>query len=356
MPKPIDSPSDITVTVGKACETAWYNEPMVNRIRIGVLRGGPSNEYEISLKTGAAVLAALRDKLSHRYDAVDVYVDKEGMWHVNGIAIDPSQSHHHFDMAWNSLHGSYGEDGKLQAFLEAHGIPFSGSGSLASAVGMNKSLSKKVFRDNGIKTPFWKEVRAEVVGEDVSDAAEKLFNNTVLPVVVKPANSGSSVGVSIVRTKADIEPALREALKHGDSVIIEEYIPGAEATCGVIEGYRGKELYALPPIEIRPKNQFFDYHAKYGGQAEEIIPATFPPDIKEAIETLAKDIHRLLKLKHYSRSDFIIHPKRGIFALETNTLPGMTDGSLFPKALRSVGSSLHEFVDHIIRMELDRLQ
>src|SRR5437868_244804 len=131
---------------------------MQRRVRVGVLRGGPSNEYEVSLQTGAAVLKAIREKLEGKYEPVDVLVDRNGDWHIHGRNTSPLDYHHHFDFAWNSLHGQFGEDGKLQHFLETHKIPFAGSGSLGSAIGMNKAMTKKIFQDHGIKTPFWKEV------------------------------------------------------------------------------------------------------------------------------------------------------------------------------------------------------
>jgi len=326
---------------------------MSHKKRIGVLRGGPSAEYEVSLKSGAAVLSALRSKLDHLYEARDVLIDLAGKWHIDGREFSPAEAHHHFDIALNALHGAYGEDGKIQAILEAHDIPFTGSGSLSSAVAMNKILTKQALEKHGVRSPYWKEVFSEDVHIDPDAAAMELFRTFVMPAIVKPAGSGSSVGVSVARTHADLVKALEEAAKHGHSILIEEFIPGVEATCGVIEGFRGQELYALPPIEIRTKNPFFDYAAKYQGESEEIVPATFSAEIKHELEELAKNVHRLLGLKHYSRTDFIIHPRRGIYVLETNTLPGLTEESLLPKALRAVGSDLHEFIDHIIRLAID---
>lgn len=325
---------------------------MSNRIRVGVIRGGPSNEYEVSLRTGAAVLAAIREKLDERYEPVDVFIDKNGKWHILGREVDPMDSHHHFDIAWNALHGNFGEDGKIQSFFEAHGVPFTGSGSLGSAIGMNKALTKKILKDHGIRSPYWKEAGTADIRRDFRGAIEDIFTTFVLPGVIKPSQSGSSVGVSIVRVKADIGPALEAAMEHGDQVIIEEFIPGVEATCGVIDGFRGEESYALPPVEIRPRNAFFDYDAKYNGGSEEIVPGRFDMKTKKEIEGLARTVHKLLGLKHYSRTDFIIHPRRGIYVLETNTLPGLTDESLIPKSLRAVGSGLHELIDHIIKSEL----
>lgn len=304
------------------------------------MRGGPSAHYDVSMQTGAAVLAAIRTKLQEIYDAIDVHIDRQGIWRIDGREVQPREAAHRFDIAWNALRGAYGEDGKVQSLLEAHGIPFTGSGSLGSAIGMNKALTKKILKDNGIKSPYWKEIPSKEAAHDYSAAAHKIFTTFLMPAVVKPATSGSSIGVSIVRTPAEIERALIEAAKHSDLILIEEFIPGIEATCGVIEGFRGQELYALPPVEIRPDQQH-------------VVPTdALPADIKYELEELAKGIHRLLGLRHYSRTDFIVHPRRGIYTLETNTLPGMTKESLLPKALRAVGSDIHELIDHIVRREL----
>jgi len=331
----------------------WYNSGiMARRIKVGVVRGGPSAEHDVSMGTGAAVLRAITDKLEDSYEPVDVLIGKDGTWIIAGQEVSPQDCHRHFDIAWNALHGTYGEDGKIQSLFEAFGMPFTGTRSLGSAIGMNKILTKKILKDAGVKSPYWKEIASKDVKNDPAEVAQALFTSFLLPAVVKPAQSGSSVGVAIVRTKDEILMALTEAAKHGDVILVEEFIPGIEATCGVIDGFRGQELYALPPIEIVPKNDFFDYEAKYAGKSEEIVPARFPLATKREIENLAKAVHKILQLRHYSRTDFIIHPRRGIYVLETKTLPGMADESLIPKALRAVGSDIHELVDHVIKLEL----
>lgn len=324
-------------------------------IRVGVLRGGPSSEYEVSLKTGAAILETLRNEMSDRYDAVDVLIDKSGIWYVNGVPFEPRVAKRHFDIAVNALHGQYGEDGKIQHILESHDVPFTGSGSLSSAVGMNKILTKKALKDHNIKSPYWKEILSKNVERDPVAEANELFNTFLFPAIVKPTGAGSSVGVSKVSTQSEIVKALMDAAAHGDSIIVEEFIPGIESTCGVIEGFRGEHLYSLPAVEIRHKKPFFDYESKYTpGMSEEIVPATFPLELRKKIEALAKEVHQTLRLRHYSRTDFIIHPRRGIYVLETNTLPGLTNESILPKSLRSVGSSLAEFVDHIIKLAMGK--
>jgi len=316
--------------------------------RIGVLRGGPSSEYEVSLHTGLNVLKVLREYFEHKYQAHDILIDRSGNWHIDGMPIISHEVFPKIDIAFNALHGAYGEDGKIQHILETHGIPFTGSGSLASAVGMNKSLSKKVFVNHGIKTPYYKVIASSRIKRDMDQVMKELFRSSILPVIVKPCSSGSSMSVTVIRKYSDFPQALDMASEHGHEVMIEEFIPGIEATCGIVEDFRGHSLYALPPIEIRHNSGLFDYEAKYGGKSQEIVPAEFSHELKAKIEDLARQIHQTLNLRHYSRSDFIIHPKRGIYVLEVNTLPGLTEESLIPKALHAVGSNVREFVGHVL--------
>ncbi len=319
-------------------------------LRVGVLRGGPSAEAEVSLNSGSAVIQAINDNFSHKYQVHDIFVDRSGSWYIDGTPISISGLHSRVDVVLNALHGTYGEDGKVQSLLEWHNIPFTGTGSVGSAVGMNKIMTKKLFDIHGIKNPFAVSIDSNEIKSNPDKVMKVLFTSLILPAVVKPSASGSSVGVSVVRNYNDLLPALEQASWHSDMVIIEEYISGIEAICGVIENFRSHDLYALPPIEIRPKTGFFDYKAKYENESEEIVPATFSHKLKKDIETLAKKIHETFGLRHYSRSDFIIHPRRGIFVLEVNTLPGLTKESLFPKALRAVGSDLHHLVEHLIEL------
>ena len=163
----------------------FYSDTIIlmHKPRIGVLRGGPSNEYDVSLNSGAAVLDALRKRLDHLYQARDILIDKKGVWHLDGVAFPENDIASKIDVAFNALHGAYGEDGKIQAFLEAHRMPFTGSGSLASAVGMNKILSKKRFADHGIKSPYWTEVSSERAQQEHDAVAKELFTTFNLPAV-----------------------------------------------------------------------------------------------------------------------------------------------------------------------------
>ncbi|MFA6898013.1 MAG: ATP-grasp domain-containing protein, partial [Candidatus Paceibacterota bacterium] len=172
--------------------------------------------------------------------------------------------------------------------------------------------------------------------------------------IIKPIGSGSSFGVAKAENFHELEAVLPRVLSEFGSALIEEFISGREATCGVVENFRGQKLYSLLPIEIiKPTgNDIFDYETKYGGEAKEICPGNFSPSEKTESQRLAKEAHEALGLRHYSRSDFIVNPKRGIYTLETNTLPGLTSESLFPKALEAVGADLPSFLDHLVKQAL----
>ncbi|MDR3558365.1 MAG: D-alanine--D-alanine ligase [Candidatus Pacebacteria bacterium] len=325
----------------------------MSKTRIGVVRGGPSDEYEVSLKTGAAALDALdREK----YEAVDIVISKSGAWHIQGVEVSPTDALRRVDVVLNALHGRYGEDGKIQQLFEAEGIPFTGSDSLSSAMAMAKHLAKGAFERAGLKAPLHVLVESkDGEGIDATEAYLLAHSKFALPYVVKPAVGGSSLGVGIVKSREQLVDALNKAFENGDSVLIEECIPGVEATVGVIEGFRNKGMYTLPPVEIRKQSTgVFGYEAKYkSGSSEEIVPATFSASIKSELERLAVVAHEALGLSHYSRSDFIVSPHRGIYILETNSLPGLTEESLVPKALKAVGSSLPELVSHLITLALN---
>ncbi|MEK7586229.1 MAG: ATP-grasp domain-containing protein [Patescibacteria group bacterium] len=333
-------------------------------IRVGVIRGGPSSEYEVSLNTGANVLSHLRgDVLREKYKPVDILIDKDATWHVNGKPITLEHVSNNVDVIFNALHGEFGEDGKVQQMLNQWKIPYTGSGAFASALGYNKAMAKDRFKNLGIKTP-----ESVIITKDSYDVSDKspedlakeqaryVWSKIPPSWVVKPISSGSSVGVKVCKTFPELEDALLSCIIDGVDILVEEMIEGKEATVGVVEGFRGQKTYTLPPIEIRvPKHKtFFDYDAKYSGISEEICPGNFTNDEKEELARLASLIHTGLNLDHYSRSDFIVHPRRGIYALEVNTLPGLTDASLTPKALYAVGATMPEFISHLLTLALNK--
>lgn len=317
------------------------------KVRVGVLRGGPSNEYEVSLKTGATVLAHLSQET---YDPLDVFIDRQNVWHLRGKPLYPEQILEQVDVAFNAMHGLYGEDGQVQQLLEKLAIPFTGSGSLASAVGMNKLLAKEKIKPVGVKVAYHVVLTPDRPAETI---AREVFRSFPQPWVIKPATSGSSVGITVATSFEQLLEGIIEAFQHSEKIFIEDYLRGREATVGVIEGFRGEDVYALPPIEIipAPAHGFFNYAAKYAGESQEICPGNFSLEEKRELERLAKLVHQELGLRHYSRSDFIIN-SAGIYFLEVNTLPGLTQESLLPKAVGAVGSNLPEFLDHIVTQAL----
>ncbi len=319
----------------------------MNEIKVAVLRGGPSSEYDVSLKTGAAVLNNL-DPI--KYKAIDILIDKQGVWHEKGLPKEPAIILSTKDVVFNAMHGEYGEDGTVQKILDTFCVPYTGSGVSASAICMNKFLTKRTLQsyseDLGVKF-----ARHSVVtpGFGFEDAVTKAASRLQKPFVVKPLTGGSSMGVSIVWNEEDLLSIVEKGFENSPRILIEEYIKGREATCAVVEQFRGKDIYPLFPIEIVPHagRTFFDYDAKYGGAAEEICPGRFNPEEKRNLEYISCEVHRILGLRHYSRSDFII-ASDGIYFLEVNTLPGLTEESLVPRALSAVGSSLPEFLSHLI--------
>jgi len=315
-------------------------------IKVGVLRGGPSNEYEVSLKTGQNIL----NNLSSDYESKDVLIDKNGNWFLDGLQTSPQNASKKIDVFFNCLHGAYGEDGKIQQLLDYMHTPYTGSGSVASAFAMNKLLAKRIFITNGFKVP---EHIILKVRPDLEKELKNIFNTWLMPVIVKPSSGGSSLGISLAQTFDELKKAVGGAFEYSNEVIIEEYIKGREATCGVLENFRNKNLYTFLPVEIvkPPTADFFNYNSKYSGESEEIIPGRFSEEEKKQIQELAKFAHQALGLRHYSRSDFIVSP-RGIYILETNTLPGLTPESLYPKSLEAIGSNLKEFSEHLIRLAL----
>jgi D-alanine-D-alanine ligase len=261
---------------------------------VGVLRGGPSREHEVSLKSGASILKHLPQD---RFITKDIYIDRAGNWHERGKAIPPERVLRQIDVAVLGLHGEYGEDGQVQRLLEQFGVPFTGSNSLASHLAMHKLLSKTHAQEQGLLTPRYVFAESEEESERIASEATRSFTQ---PVVVKPVGSGSSVGVSIVSGYAPVLTAIRALFEDGVSgVLVEERIAGKEATAGVVEGLRGEKLYALPVIEIvPPSGDFFSYDAKYSGKTREICPGNISRVEAEELQRHAKVMQRALGLRH----------------------------------------------------------
>jgi D-alanine-D-alanine ligase len=314
---------------------------------VGVLRGGPSHEHEVSLKTGSAILNNLS---ADRFVPHDIYIDKKGVWHERGKETTPEKALRQVDVVVIGLHGEYGEDGQVQKLLEQFGVPYTGSNSFSSYLAMHKLMSKTHAKNAGLLTPDFRYIER---AEDREEVVRDVIRSFQQPVIVKAVNWGSSVGVSRVGGYASVLAAVETLFSEGASgVLIEECIHGKEATAGVVESLRGEELYALPPVEIiPPEGDFFSYEAKYSGATREICPGHFSRVVTEELARAAKLMHKELGLRHYSRSDFIVSPK-GVYYLESNSLPGMTGESLFPRPLAAIGVSFPDFLSHIVDLAL----
>lgn len=315
----------------------WSEEVReMEKTRIAVLAGGWSGEREVSLGSGQAVYDALDRE---RYD-VELYDPSEDL----ATLIEKRSN---IDLAFILLHGKMGEDGCIQGFLDLIGVPYVGSGVLSSSMAMNKKVSKKLFRSAGLRVP-----RQVILRRGDGAAGRQDVKGLGDRVVVKPVTEGSSLGVSICRSEDQMVAGIERAFLHDDEVMVEEYIAGREITCCVV-GTR--ELEALPLIEIAPNPpyDFFDYDAKYTpGATREICPADLDEAIAERLRECAKIAHRALQCRVWSRTDMILRHGE-IYMLETNTIPGMTENSLVPRAARTAGLSLGAFLDRLISLSLE---
>lgn len=317
----------------------------MQKIRVAVLRGGLSNEYQASLWTGASILEHLDRK---RFDPLDIIISKNGEWLYNGKVYVPESILSAVDVVCIALHGEYGEDGTIQRLIERHGVPYTGSRPFPSRIGMNKILTKDFLKQTDITVAPHVVVSSESL-HDVGRIAENITDMFGPQYIIKPVSSGSSIGTMMVKNPAVLPQALTDALSKYDEVMVEARIPGREATCGVIERFRDTPLYALPPIEIIPPPyaDFFSEDINYNGEAEEICPAQFSRSIKNELERVAVLVHQTLNLSQYSRSDFIVS-EGTVYFLEVNTLPGLTKQSLFPKAIEAIGATYSDFLTHLL--------
>jgi D-alanine-D-alanine ligase len=243
------------------------------------------------------------------------------------------------DVVFLALHGGAGEDGRLQALLDLVGVPYTGSGYLGSGLAMDKQISKQLFERAGVPTPAYCLAPAD---------AATVAREVGFPVVVKPSKQGSTVGLTVVRAPQALAEAIATAYAFDDEVLIEAYIEGRELTVGIL-GER-----ALPVVEIRPKHAIYDYECKYTkGMSEYLVPAPLTDEQAETLQELAQRAHRALKLRGYSRIDFRMDPQGRVFCLEANSLPGLTQTSLLPKAAAAAGISFPELCDQIVRAALD---
>jgi len=297
------------------------------KLNVAVLMGGTSSERDISLSTGRQILGALD---SRRYNVCILDTPELPVAAAGDLP----------DVIVIALHGKGGEDGTIQGFLDTVGIPYTGSGVLASALAMDKARCKTFLAACGIRVP------AGVVLSR-SESRECSFG---LPAVVKPVLQGSSDGVTIVPADGDLPKAIDFAFTFDETILIEEFVAGVEITCAVLGN---SDLEALPLVEILPAKGFYDREAKYTpGATEEICPARLEPSVTAQAQQIALQCHRVLGCRGMSRTDMIVSPDGGIYVLEVNTIPGMTPTSLLPRAAATAGYTFSELLDRLIDLAL----
>ena len=329
-------------------------------MKITVLLGGASSERDVSMASGLRIADALRSKghdvllVDPAKGAIDPGAERalrergvkttppsqEELRSFNGGTILPTLTQMPevagADVLFLALHGGQGEDGTLQAMLDMAKKRYTGSGHMASALAMDKDLSKILFRAAGVGTPDWVMAPAD---------SEEVVERLGLPVVVKPSKQGSTVGLAVVKKAEGLAAAIDEAFHYDDEVMIEEFIPGRELTVGIL----GDQV--LPVGEIISRNEIYDYEAKYtAGMAVEVFPADIPPAVAEDAQRQAKAAFRALKLGGYARIDFRMAKDNSLYCLEANTLPGMTELSLIPQAAAAVGISFADFCERIVQL------
>jgi len=344
-------------------------------LKITVFMGGTSAERDVSLASGVRVAEALRSR-GHEVLSVDtahgilsapeeqallagkvvktIPPDVQALVQLNAQLPGTLRSLPETEVVFLALHGGQGEDGTLQALLDLTSVPYTGSGHLASALAMDKDLSKHLFLAAGVPTAKWRMAPSGIGNREsgIGTAnggvfAEEVLREIGLPVVVKPSKQGSTVGLSVVRDIAKLQAAIDEAFKYDDEVMVEEFIPGRELTVGIL----GDE--ALPVGEIIPVHEIYDYECKYtAGMAREIFPADLTAEETSTVQDLARRAFRALKLGGYARIDFRMSPDGVFYCLEANTLPGMTALSLIPQAAVAAGISFPELCERIVQLAL----
>jgi D-alanine-D-alanine ligase len=299
---------------------------MTGNRKIGVLLGGLSAEREVSIRSGEAVLAALQER---GHDACPIFVDRD---------VDLLVRQTRIDVAFLALHGRYGEDGCIQGLLEVMGIPYTGSGVLASALAMNKGKAKEIFRLHNLPTAPSYLIEADG-GEDLIET----HGSFGFPVVVKPTGEGSSLGVRLARDELELEAAVEQALRFDDDVLVERYIEGKEISVGVLDGK------ALGAVEIVPRRGLYDFHNKYAvGRSDYHLPARLSPERYRSALRLGTLAHEALGCEGATRVDLMVSDRGNEIVLEVNTLPGLTAGSLLPKIAQGAGLSFEDLIEEIL--------
>lgn len=308
--------------------------------KIAVLMGGRSAERDVSLRTGKAICDALQKK---GHAAVTIDVDEN---------IVENLKKHKVELVFLALHGKYGEDGTIQGLLEILNIPYTGPGVLASAIAIDKIMTKKLLVFSGLSTPRYIFISKYDFLKDGDKVIGDIKSKLGLPVVIKAPTQGSSIGVAFVYKEEEILPGIRLAMKYDDEILIEEMVPGVEVTASILGN---RDPVALPLVEITSATGVYDYEAKYtAGMSDHIIPARLPEEVQKEIQQIAIKTYKAIGCRGLSRIDFIVDKDFQPFVLEVNTMPGMTATSLFPDAARAAGLNFPDLTEKIMELALEK--
>lgn len=318
------------------------------KLKVGVVRGGPSSEREISLITGKAIFDNLDRK---KYSPSQIEMTKDGIFLLNKKRRLDLQNKDRklFDIIFIALHGSPGEDGGIQGMLESLNIKYTGPGILASALAMNKVFSAQIFFANGLPYPEFIHFKKDGWKREKEKIIQDIVGKIKFPVVIKPVDQGSAVGVNIVKSKEELKKVIDKTIKSFSWLMAQKFVAGKESTCGVLE--IDGTIQALPPTHILPNlGEFYDYKSKYkSGGSTHICPADFNDKTNLEIQKLAIQAHNALGCRGMSRTDIFVGNDSNLYILETNTIPGMTPTSLLPEAAAKAGISFPQMLDCIIK-------
>jgi len=324
-------------------------------LKVAVLMGGLSAEREISLVTGQAVYDNLDNK---KYKPFLVEMDKDCRFYLiqknksKRLLNLQNKDRKIFDLFFIALHGALGEDGAIQGMMESFGISYTGPGVLSSALAMNKVYAAQIYKINNLLTPNFVEIQRNGWKQSKDEIASGIMADLGSPIVIKPIDQGSAVGVTIVKTREQLIKAVDRTLNKFPRLMAQKFIKGKEVTCGVLED-RG-ESFALPPTHILPNlGEFYDYKSKYAkGGSTHICPADFAPEVNVKIQDLALKAHKALGCRGMSRTDIFVADDGNLYIIETNTIPGMTSTSLLPEAASKAGIDFSRMLDMIIKASL----
>lgn len=313
--------------------------------KVGVIRGGVSPEYLFSIQTGAEVIRAIGES---GYEAVDLFLDKDGVLHVWGVPTTLQELPHKVDLIWNALHGEFGEDGKLQQLLHQLNMPYIGPDVATSALFAKKDTAKHlVSQDKSVKTPPSMLLFPENT-MSVSELTRSIYTKMAPPWVIKPLSGGASINTFFIKTPLELSQYVDQAIQLGEPFLVEQYIYGREAAVVVARDFRDEEFYSFPVVEIKSPTNGIHTSEKRNEDESAIVHGSFTKDERIQIETLAKEIHKKHNLGDFSQIEFIVDTKGTPWFLEVDTVPHLHPESPFRKALHAVGVTLKEFIQSFI--------